>query len=56
MFVCIIVLWSIEIKADIASKKVIAVGDVRQRMPKIGGLKLYHILKEPLQKLGVGKR
>jgi transposase InsO family protein len=47
--------WSVEIKTDIAQKVIALVGDVRKRMPKIGGLKLYHILKEPLQNLGVGR-
>ncbi len=47
--------WSLEIKADIAQKVVALVEDIRKRMPKIGGRKLYHLLKRALQELGVGR-
>lgn len=47
--------WSVEIKTDVAQKVIDLVGNIRKRMPKIGCLKLYHILKKPLQELGVGR-
>ena len=31
------------------------VRDKRNRMPRLGGKKLYHLLKEELNKLGVGR-
>jgi len=39
----------------VAKQVLYLVGSVRMEQPRIGTRKLYHILKEPLQELGVGR-
>ena len=47
--------WRQSQKRDVAVKVVAMVGVVRRDLPRIGTRKLYHILKEPLSELGVGR-
>jgi len=48
-------IWRVELRNGVAEKVLALVDEKRKRMPKIGGLKLYHLLKEPLKELGVGR-
>jgi putative transposase len=48
-------IWRVELRNGVAQKVLALVDEKRKRMPKIGGLKLYHLLKESLKELGVGR-
>lgn len=49
------VFWRQNQKRDLAAKVVAMVEVVRRDLPRVGTRKLYHILKEPLSELGVGR-
>ncbi len=48
-------IWRVELRNGVAEKVLALVDEKRKRMPKIGGLKLYHLLKDSLKELGVGR-
>lgn len=48
-------IWRVKLQNEVAQKVVALVEEIRKRMPKIGGLKLYHLLKSSLRDLGVGR-
>jgi len=47
--------WRQRHRRDVAAQVVAMVGSVRRDLPRVGTRKLYHILKEPLSALGVGR-
>lgn len=47
--------WEAKQKEIVATKVIGLVENIRQRMPKIGVRKLYHILASELEQLGVGR-
>ncbi|WP_321424067.1 IS3 family transposase [uncultured Bacteroides sp.] len=47
--------WSKSKRQDIALRVVELVSSIRQRMPRIGMRKMYHLLHAPLQELKVGR-
>jgi len=47
--------WRTKQRQDVASQVVCMVQNIRLDLPKVGTRKLYHMLREPLQELGVGR-
>ena len=48
-------IWRVQLRNGVAQQVLALVDEKRKRMPKIGGLKLYHLLKDSLKELGVGR-